>query len=260
MTAAHPGYLVNPRDLDLADPNLRLFDATVYLMSAESGYRAESGAAKYAERHIPGANFLDLIKAFSDTSTGLGFSLPGPVALQNAFQNAGVNDDSQVVFYSLSHMMWATRAWWLAYYAGHTDIAVLNGGLARWQSEGGEITTSSPHYPVGNFTVTPNPPRFVNAEQVSSAIDELRTCTLNALSPAVYEGSGDMHYGRRGHIPGSINLFYDELLDEGSFRPIDELRDALAGRGVPEAERIIAYSSFTFVGLLNKASDRKHFF
>ena len=152
-----------------------------------------------------------------------------------------MSDASRVVFYSGGHMMWATRAWWLALYAGHQNIAVLNGGLERWQSEGRPVTTSSPAYAAGDFTINPAPERFVDADAVAAVMDQPAVCTVNALSPAVYEGTGEMHYGRRGHIPGSINVFYDELLQDGSFRPADDLRQVLDGRGVTSAERVIAY-------------------
>jgi thiosulfate/3-mercaptopyruvate sulfurtransferase len=234
-------YLTNPATLDLSDPNLRLFDATVYLVPAKTGYRAETGKAKYSERHIPGANYMDLLNDFSDTTTGLGFSLPPPEALQTAFRHAGINNDSRVVFYSGGHPMWATRAWWLAHYAGHANIAVLDGGLDRWRGEEGAVTKSSSDYPPGDFTINPNPAAFVDGDAVAAAMGDSAICTLNALSPAVYEGTGDMHYGRRGHIPGSINLFYDELLQDGSFKSVDVLRGILGRRGLPEAERIIAY-------------------
>ena len=55
------------------------------------------------------------------------------------------------------------------------------------------------------------------------AIGDAAICTVNALSPEVYAGTGDMHYGRRGHIPGSLNVHYDALLDQGHFKPAPAL-------------------------------------
>ena len=75
-------------------------DATVFLVPAETGYRAESGRAKYAAGHVPGCAFMDLIETFADTSTGLGFSLPSAGKLQDGFRSIGINDDSRIVFYS----------------------------------------------------------------------------------------------------------------------------------------------------------------
>jgi thiosulfate/3-mercaptopyruvate sulfurtransferase len=241
MNYQHAQYLVNPSDLNLEDPALRLFDATVYLKPAEKGYRAESGAAKFAERHIPGANFLDQIGALSDTGSGLGFTLPPPAVLQAGLRDAGIHDDSRVVFYSGGHLMWATRVWWLAYYAGHKNIAVLNGGLQRWRAESRPVTADVEAYAPGDFTVSPVAERFVGAAEVIAAMSDDSVCTVNALSADVYGGEGDHHYGRRGHIPGSLHLFYDELLDEGSFKPVEDLKASLSARGLLEAPRVITY-------------------
>jgi len=235
-------YLVAPEALDLSDPNLRLFDATVYLVPTNAGYQAESGVGKYAERHIPGANFLDLLETFSDSNSKLRFTLPTPEVLEAAFRAAGVNDNSQVVFYSGGHTMWATRAWWLAHYAGLNNIAVLDGGLSRWRAEGGKTTTISPAYPTGNVTVNPNPELMVTAGTVANAMENGEICTINALSPEVYEGTGNVYYGRRGHIPGSLNLFYDELLlEDGSYKSTSLINTLLKERGLDKAERVIAY-------------------
>ena len=72
-------------------------------------------------------------------------------------------------------------------------------------------------------------------------MDDQSVCTVNALSPEVYAGTGDMHYGRRGHIPGSRNVHYDELLDAGCFKPAPALEAALKDSGMLDAPKVIAY-------------------
>jgi len=164
------------------------------------------------------------------------WSLPSVDALQTAFRKCGVNDDSKVVFYSTGHMaaghmMVATRAFWLLYCLGHQDVAVLNGGLNRWRAEGRDLATSSSAYPEGSFTARPGSSRFVPTQNVMDASGSANTCTLKALSPELYEGTGERDYGRRGHIPGSINLYYDDLLGHGSFKPAESLRKILSDPG-----------------------------
>jgi len=241
MAYENPGFLVDPEDLDLSDPNLRLFDVSVLITLLEQGYRTESAIEKYFERHIPGANYLNLAEDLSDTTTGLLWSLPSVEALEAAFRKAGVNDDSNVVFYSGGHIMLATRAFWLANYLGQRNVAVLNGGLKRWRSEGRQLVTESPAYPPGNFSADPVYPRFVTAEDVKAAIDSEVICTVNALSPELFAGTGKRHYGRRGHIPGSKNLYFEELLEAGSFKSVEELRASLSARGVLDTERAFIY-------------------
>ncbi len=243
MTYQKPELLLEADQLEtmLDDPNLRVLDATVFLVPGKNGYRAESGLEKYREGHIPGAAFMDLVRTFSDTTTGLGFSLPTPEALGEALGAAGIGNEDPVVLYSTGHMMWATRAFWLLRYAGHDRVAVLNGGFKAWRDGGRPLRTGDELYSPTRFEPQPRPELFVDASAVRHAMEDGRICTVNALSPEVYAGTGDHHYGRRGHIPGSRNLFYDRLMDGQHFRPADEIRDALAETGMLEAERVITY-------------------
>jgi thiosulfate/3-mercaptopyruvate sulfurtransferase len=243
MSYAKPEYLIEPQALaaSLGESNLKIFDATVHLVPAEKGYRAESGLADYQQGQVPGAAFLDQIRAVSDTSTGLGFSLPAADALQAGLRELGIDEGDRVVVYSTGHMMWATRAWWLLHYAGLDNVAVLNGGLRAWQDAGLETSTEGTAYAAGNVVVRPRPERFVDQSQVLAAIGDEATCTVNALAPDVYTGEGKMSYGRKGHITGSVNIYYDELLDAGRFRPAAELEAALSSKGLLAADRVIAY-------------------
>ena len=243
MTYADPQLLIEP--VELADrigaSALRIFDATVFLKPAEKGYRAESGLDSYREGHIPGAAFMDQIAAVSDTSLGLGFTLPAEDYLQSALRKLGINNDSQVVVYSTGHMMWATRAWWLLHYAGHASVRVLNGGYAGWQAVDGPINQQDESYEPGDFTLRARPSTFVDQAGVLAAIGDPAVCTVNALNPGVYSGSAAMSYGRKGHITGSINLFYDDLLDGDRFRDAQAITESLRAKGLLEAERVVTY-------------------
>ena len=243
MDYQNPELLITPAQLEsrLDEPGLRILDATVFLVPAKTGYRAESGREKYDQGHIPGAGFMDLIQAFSDTSTGLGFSLPEPQALTDAIGAVGVSQNDDVVLYSSGHMMWATRAFWLLRYAGHNRVAVLNGGFGRWKGEARPVSQEPSSYPATVFEAEPNPQLFVDLAGMQAAMGNETVCTVNALSPDVYAGSGEMHYGRRGHIPGSLNLHYDDLMEEGSFKPADQLHTHLKAKGMLDAERVVTY-------------------
>ncbi|MEQ8859391.1 MAG: sulfurtransferase [Pseudomonadales bacterium] len=235
--------LIDPTTLAAqhAGSELRVLDATVFLEPAKTGYRAVSGLERYREAHIPGAAFMDLIRAFSDTSTGLGFSRQSPEVLAEALGALGISPAHRVVVYSSGHMMWATRAFWLLRYAGHTRAAVLDGGLAGWREAGHATASGDEHYPPARFAATARPELFVDLAETRDAMDDPAVCTVNALSPDVYAGTGDMHYGRRGHIPGSRNLHYDRLMNGHRFRPEAELREALRDAGLLDVPRVIAY-------------------
>jgi thiosulfate/3-mercaptopyruvate sulfurtransferase len=225
----------------LHNPATRVLDATVFLEPAETGYRAVSGLDRYREGHVPGAAFMDLIQSFSDTTSGLGFTRPSPAALGAALGQLGVNAEHRVVIYSSGHMMWATRAFWLLCYAGHQHVSVLNGGLHGWRESQRDMVIGDENYPATVFEATPRPQIFVDLAETRDAMNATAVCTVNALSPEVYAGTGQMHYGRRGHIPGSRNLHYDRLMHGHRFRAVDELRAALDETGMLAAPQVITY-------------------
>lgn len=244
MSYAHPEYLIELSELagDLDNANRRVLDATVFLgRSPSGGYQAESGLAKFEEGHIPGAQFLDLIEAASDTSTGLGFTLPAASQLESLFRSLGVSDDSEVVLYSTGHMMWATRAWWLFHYCGHRHARVLNGSFRAWRDGGYPVSTDTAKPSEGTFVARPGSELFADRDAVLAAIGDEGVCTVNALSPEVHSGESDLSYGRKGHIAGSVNVFYDELLEDGRFKDVDGLRTALEAKGLLSAPRVISY-------------------
>lgn len=240
---ARPDYLIEPEELArrLDADEVRVFDGTVFLEPAPRGYRARSGHDEYLAAHIPGAAFADQLSTLSDTSSGFGFTLPESATLQSAFAQLGASSDVPLVVYSSGHMMWATRLWWLLHYAGHNQVAVLNGGLDAWRAAGLSVSSDPTSYPVGSFAADIRSDRFVDQSVVLAEIDSTGVCTVNALSPDVYSGTAEMSYGRKGHIPGSVNVYYDQLLDNGRFRGADELKAALSALGLLDADRVIAY-------------------
>lgn len=245
MTYTHPDYLISTADLAetlKANPDgLQIFDATVNLVPAAKGYKAVSGLEDYQKAHIPGSAFLDLIKDLSNTASSFGFTLPADNKLQAAYRAAGINNDSQIVLYSTGHMMWATRAWWMLYSMGHKNVCVLDGGIAKWNAENRATTKQTPSHPAGDFAVARDTARWADKAQVLAAVHDGDTCTINALSPGVYTGDAKMSYGRKGHIENSLNVFYDEVLNDGCFKSPEALKTLFAEKGILDKPRVIAY-------------------
>jgi len=245
MPYIRPDFLISTEELahtQATSPDrLRIFDVTVHLVPNPPGYKVVSGREDYQNEHIPGAAFMDLMGDFSDTTSGLGVTLPSEEHLQSAYRVAGVSNDSQIVFYSTGHMMWATRAWWMLHSCGHSNVAVLDGGFAKWRHEDRAISDKSTPLPPGDFTVDFDHARWADKTKVIAAINDSRTCTINALSPGVYSGEAEMHYGRKGHIENSKNVYYDEVLTDGCFKNADELKTLFSEKGVLDNPRVIAY-------------------
>jgi thiosulfate/3-mercaptopyruvate sulfurtransferase len=243
---ANPEPLVSSEWLreHLDDPTLRVFDTTVHLVpDPPRSYRVVSGREDYEAGHVPGAGFLDLTGELSDPASKLPFTRPAADQLEQVLSRAGVGPGQRVVLYSSSHVMWATRVWWLLRASGFDAAAVLDGGLARWRSEGHPVATDACSYPAARFEVRARPELWADRAEVLESIERGSVCTINALPRAVHTGEADMSYGRKGHIAGSVNVSFGRVVSEpsGSFRAQEELRAEFDRVGAFERERVITY-------------------
>jgi thiosulfate/3-mercaptopyruvate sulfurtransferase len=227
----------------ISDPDLRVFDVTVHLRPATPGpYLIESGLADYRTSHIPGAAFLDLGRDFSDPTSPLPFTKPAPGQLARALGEAGVSGTSRVVAYATTTPMWATRLWWLLRAAGFDNVAVLDGGLAKWTAEGRPVESGERRYAPAEVPLTERPGSWADKDEVLAAVGDGAVCTLNALSPSVHAGTSETNYGRKGHIKGSRNVPYAALLKpDGTYKDDAALRALFAGVGALERARVICY-------------------
>jgi thiosulfate/3-mercaptopyruvate sulfurtransferase len=227
----------------LEDPGVRIFDSTVHLRPAQPGpYRVESGRADYESGHIPGAAFVDLARDLSDPSAPLGFTRLKGGALAATLGAAGIDPGLKIVCYSTSTPMWATRLWWVLRAAGFTDVAVLDGGYARWTAEGRPVETGSRAYPPAEVRIDERPGAWADRQDVLAAIGDGAVCTVNALPAGVHSGEAEVNYGRKGHIKGSRNVPYAALLDaDGLYRSDADLRVLFEGVGALQRPRVIVY-------------------
>src|ERR1700704_2963005 len=223
----------------LADPNLRIADASWYLPQAGRNARDEYEAA-----HIPGADFFD-IDAISDHETDLPHMLPGPVVFASAMRKLGIGDSDFVVFYDGAGIYSAARALWTMHAMGHRNAAVLDGGLPKWRREGRAVTSALPQ-PAARSHFTPHPQnKFVRDFKAMRAnLQTQMEQVVDARSPARFRGEEpEPRPGvRPGHMPGAINLYYaDVLTPAGTMRSPSELKALFAGRGV-DLERPVVTS------------------
>ena len=242
MSYAHPEYLISAQELmqQLNDPAGRIYDTSVLLLAAEQGYTSQPGRERYLREHIPGAGFINLSEDWSDTRSPYNNTLPQIDALAEAIGRDGISNDNLVVLYSSSHLMWATRAWWLLRYAGHTNVKVLNGNLAAWLDAGLPVEAGAKAYAAATFSPSERADVFVSTAEMVAGMED-GVCTVNALSPALYEGTGEFYYGRRGHIPGSRSLYFSDLLENEFFLPAEQLHQTLEARGMLSASRTLIY-------------------
>lgn len=221
---------------------LRIFDVTVHLRTdADGSWRIDSARPDHHAAHIPGAAYLDLQRQLSDTSSPQRFTRLDDERLAAAFGAAGVCDGDDVVLYSSTHAMWATRVWWMLRALGH-PARVLDGGLAKWRAEGRALDSGAVALAPGRLSVHHHPRHWADRDEVLRAIGDGGVCTINALTAALHAGQVKAGYARPGHISGSVNLPYPELCAaDGTLRALPELRERFDALGSLQRQRVICY-------------------
>ena len=157
--------------------------------------------------------------------------------------------DHVVVYDSSAFVMGAARLWWTFKAMGHADVSVLDGGLSAWKSGGNAVTSDET---TGVFTATQyqcevQSNRVVGIEQMAANLESEAAVVLDARSYSRFiAGEEDEPWRfrfpevRRGRIPGSKNLPFNELYNEdGTMKPVTEIRSMMEGKGVQYDKRCV---------------------
>ncbi len=211
-------------------PDVRVVDASWHLPAAH-----RNGRLEYAERHIPGAVFFD-IDEIADTDNPLPHMLPSPEKFASRMRRMGLGDGNRIVVYDSGSWMAAPRAWWMLRLFGHEDVAVLDGGLAKWRAEE-RPTDDRPVMPrERHFTARMNTLLARDLEQMRRNIDHDRDQVIDARAAGRFAGTDpEPRPGlRSGHIPGSLNLPFQNLIDgeSGVMMSRGGLGEAFAAAGI----------------------------
>ena len=226
-----PKTLVSPAWLaaHLADPDLRVLDASWYMPALARDARAE-----YDAGHIPGARFFD-IDEISDHRSSLPHMAPPPEKFISRLRAMGVGDGHQLVIYDGMGIFSAARVWWLFRLMGKTDVAVLDGGLPKWVAENRPLEDMAPILRDRHLTVQRQAGLVKDVTQVARASKLGDHEILDARSAARFAGTEpEPRPGlRSGHIPGSKNIPYTVLLNaDGTMKDADALRAVFSAAGV----------------------------
>lgn len=228
----------------LDDPSLRIVDAT-YTMPAWN----RDAAAEFRAAHIPGAVFfdIDLISATPrDRNDGapdgpLPHMVPSPEGFAALVGALGIGNAHTVVAYDTAGLFSAARAWWMFRLFGHTAVHVLDGGLPRWRAEGHAVSDAAITPSPATFIPTLRPDLLATVDQMA-ATDPQSIQIVDARGGDRFRGEVDDSWPgrRRGHIPGSRNLPFTDLLTEGkTLLPPRELADRFRAAGVDPARPIV---------------------
>ncbi|HEX2250680.1 MAG TPA: sulfurtransferase, partial [Gemmatimonadales bacterium] len=195
-----------------------------------SWYLPQSGrnaAKEYLAGHIPGAIFFDL-DASSDPDSPLPHMLPPAEAFARRMGALGLSDSDELVIYDGSGAnLSAARVWWMFRVFGHERAAVLDGGLGKWRAENRPLERGTIMLPPGIFSARLNRSRVRDLESLRANLEHPREQVVDVRSAERFAGTApEPRPGlRQGHIPGSRNLPFTELVaPDGTILPERELR------------------------------------
>ncbi len=221
MTYENPDALVSTDWLaeHLNDPDIRVVDGSSFLPNVPRNAQEE-----YAEKHIPGAVLID-IEEVCDHSSDLPHMLPTPDDFASKVGALGIGNDHKIVVYDSQGVRTSPRVWWMFRVFGHDNVAVLDGGLPKWEAENRPLADGTESPAAASFTAIFRPELVRAFDQVASAVESGAEQIIDARPAGRFAGAdAEPRPGiPSGHMPGSCSM------------PVETVVDAKSGTVLPAA-------------------------
>jgi thiosulfate/3-mercaptopyruvate sulfurtransferase len=214
----------------------RIFDCRHDLM------KPALGEQQYGEAHVPGALFAHMERDLSGPKSGKNgrHPLPDPATFVAWLGKQGLKKEDQVVCYDAANGSTAARLWWMLRWVGHKNVAVLDGGIAKWLKEGRPLEAIVPKPKPTTYQLK-QPSGTVNARSIQASLKNL--FLLDARAPVRWRGEQEPIDPVAGRIPGARNRFNaDNVQADGTFKDAGSLRkDFLSMLGNQEPADVVHY-------------------
>jgi thiosulfate/3-mercaptopyruvate sulfurtransferase len=221
----------------LTDPNVKVVDASFKMPGVLPLPKDD-----YLNAHIPGAVFFD-VDAVSDHANPLPHMFPSAEQFGRDVGALGIGNDDTVVIYDHGGWVAGPRTWWMFLSYGHDKVKILDGGLKKWRAEARPVESGEVSPKPATFTAAYDARRVRSINEMIANVESQAEQVIDARAADRFEGRvAEPRPGlRSGHIPGSRNLPYNQLVDAatGAMKPLDELRNAFAFAGVDTARPIV---------------------
>jgi thiosulfate/3-mercaptopyruvate sulfurtransferase len=221
---------------ELGASDLRIVDASWQL--PDSG---RDPSAEYEAAHIPGAVFMDL-RDLVDGNASAPNALPQPEKFASRMQSLGLGDGSRIVLYDDSPVKSAARAWFMLRMFGAHDVAILDGGIAKWKAEGRPVQQGKQTLRHRHFTVWQDDKNVRTKADMLRNLHERAEQVVDARDVGRFSGeTADPRPGMaNGHIPGARNVPHTALYNtDGTMKSADELKKLFADAGVDLAKPVV---------------------
>ena len=237
MSYANPDAVVSTDWLaaHLDDSAVRVVDGTSFLPNVPRDARAE-----FEVKHIPGAVLID-IEEVSDHGNPLPHMLPSAEQFAEQVAMLGIGDAHRVIVYDSMGVRTSPRVWWMFRVFGHDDVAVLDGGLPKWEAESRPLASGNGSHPPASFTARLRPEMVRDIAQMIAIQKDHSAQVVDARPKGRFDGIDDEPRPGlpSGHMPWSVNMPVELFVDgHGSILPAATIRDNFAAAGVDIAKPI----------------------
>ena len=225
---------------ELSSPDLIIVDARFALGDSQAG---EQG---WQTAHLPNASYVHLDRDLSDKQKPAQFGrhpLPNADDFCHTLMRCGISPQSQVVVYDANDgAMAAARFWYLLKLLGHKNVAVLDGGFARWLELGLPVNNEAPVLLPSLYHADFDQSQLATVDTIKNNLATNEFVLLDARATERYRGEIEPIDKIAGHIPGALNRPYSLNLENGRFRAADVLKqEFLALLGEHVASETILY-------------------
>jgi len=220
------------------DERLQVLDARMLPPGMEA---VRDIQAEYLAGHLPDAPYFD-IEALSDHTSPYPHMLPRAERFAVAMRELGVSSDKHLVVYDEGNLFSAPRAWWMLKTFGVAQVSILAGGLQGWKAAGFALQTGEVSLPEGEFEAQADESRVKRLTDVLLISHEggaqiVDARAANRFNAEVDEPRPGLH---RGHIPNSLNVPWNSLVEQGELKPEAALRQLFADAGVDISKPVVA--------------------
>lgn len=220
---------------NLEKPGIRVVDGSWHLPPT-----GRKGADEYAASHLPGAVFFDL-DVISDASSPLPHMLPSAAFFAQAVGAMGISEQDTVVVYDQLGLFTAARVAWMFKIYGAKDVRILEGGLPRWVAEGRSVSAETPAPVAVRFKATLENATVADLARVAATLQDGSAQIVDARPAPRFKGlAPEPRPGiQSGHMPGSFNLPFDQIVANGMLRSPEEIRSAMAKAGIDPSKPVV---------------------
>ncbi|QGX92009.1 3-mercaptopyruvate sulfurtransferase [Tatumella sp. TA1] len=189
--------------------------------------------AEYLAEHLPYAVFFN-IEHLSDLHSPYPHMLPRADQFAVAMRELGVDHEKHLIVYDEGNLFSAPRAWWMLRHFGVEKVSILAGGLKARQQAGLPLATGEVTLPTTQFEAQVADEAVVSLTKMLVLSHEGGTQIIDARSAPRFNAEADEPRPglRRGHIPNSLNLPWDQLVSEGRLKDNIQLQALFEQAGI----------------------------